>query len=137
MRARGRQRSLRAALSAAAGMLVGLCAARLAVRWLDVAEVMGRSMSPALEPGDLLLVERLTYRRRLPRVGEIALARDPRLPHRELVKRVAAVEAGIVSLRGDNTAASTDSATFGAVPLLAVRWRARFRYWPPSRVGPI
>lgn len=137
MRARGHQRSLRAAVSTAAGMLVGLCAARLAVRWLDVAEVMGRSMSPALEPGDLLLVERLTFQRRSPRVGEIALARDPRLPHRELVKRVAAVAAGTVTLRGDNTAASTDSATFGALPLRAVRWRARLRYWPPSRIGPV
>lgn len=91
-------------------------------------------MVPTLEPGDRLIVEARSYRGRLPRPGEIVLAADPRAPHRELVKRVAALDAGAVTLLGDNLE-STDSRTFGLVPALSVRWRVVFRYWPPRRIG--
>jgi signal peptidase I len=91
-------------------------------------------MVPTLEPGDRLLVETWTYRRRPPRVGEVVVTADPRSPARELVKRVAAVEKGQVTLRGD-AAKSTDSRRFGSVPLDVVRTRAALRYWPPLRAG--
>lgn len=91
-------------------------------------------MVPTLEPGDRLIVESRSYRGRSPRPGEIVLAADPRAPHRELVKRVAALDAGAVTLLGDNLE-STDSRTFGLVPALSVRWRVVFRYWPPRRIG--
>ena len=107
---------------------------RRALRDLDAVAVTGRSMRPTLEPGDRLLVEAWTYRWREPRPGEIVLAADPRAPHRELIKRVAAVEAGAVTILGDNPD-STDSRTFGLVPASSVRWRVVFRYWPPRRVG--
>ena len=93
-------------------------------------------MVPTLEPGDRLLVETWTYRRRPPRVGDVVVAPDPREPTRELVKRIAAVGDGRVALRGDS-AKSTDSRRFGTVPLTDVRARAAFRYWPPAKVGPI
>ncbi|HET8586608.1 MAG TPA: nickel-type superoxide dismutase maturation protease [Candidatus Limnocylindria bacterium] len=114
------------------GLAVGLTA--VARRWTDVVAVRGSSMAPALEPGDLLLVERWTYRRRAPRPGEVVLAPDPRQPSRELIKRVAAVRGDALDVRGD-AAASSDSRTFGALPLGAVEWRAALRYWPPSRCG--
>jgi signal peptidase I len=39
-------------------------------------------------------------------------------------------------LLGDNRPVSTDdSRELGPVPVEAVRWRARFRYWPQKRVG--
>jgi nickel-type superoxide dismutase maturation protease len=106
-------------------------------RWLDVVEVRGRSMAPSLLPGDRLLVESHSYEGRPPRPGEVVLAADPREPERELIKRVAAVddEAGSVELAGDAPAASTDSREFGSVPLVAIRWRAVYRYWPPGRIG--
>lgn len=109
---------------------LGMLAAR---RWLDVVEVRGRSMAPTLLPGDRLLVVRTGTLR----VGELVLAADPRVPQRELIKRVAAIDAVGVSLRGDNPSASTDARTFGAVPLNAVRWRVALRYWPLDRFGRI
>lgn len=96
-------------------------------------EVTGDSMSPALLPGDWLVVERWSLSRRAPLPREIVLAADPRSPSRELVKRVADVRDGSVMLRGDNSGFSTDSSAFGAVPAKAVVWRVVGRYWPPRR----
>lgn len=122
-----------AMLIGAAGALAAWAAAR---RWLDAVEVRGRSMAPTLLPGDRLLVESSTYARRIPRLGELVLAPDPRQPARELVKRVAAIDAaaGMLELRGDAARASTDSRVFGTVPIAAVRWRVLVRYWPLPRL---
>lgn len=119
----------------AAAISVGLgFVGRQVLSHLDAVEVSGRSMAPTLRPGDRLLVETWTYRRRLPQVGEVVVAPDPRAPTRELVKRVAAVDDGRITLHGD-AARSTDSRRFGSVPLAAVRARAAFRYWPLARAG--
>ena len=126
-----------ALLAGLVGAAVGLTAGVVARRGYDVVEVRGRSMAPTLLPGDRLVVESRTFARRAPRPGELVLAADPRQPRRELVKRVAAVdgEAGTLELRGDSAPESTDSRTFGALPLTEVRWRVTARYWPPARVG--
>lgn len=100
-------------------------------RWLDVVEVRGRSMAPALLPGDRLLVARVGP----PRVGDVVLAADPRDGSRELVKRVAGLDDSGVTLRGDNGSRSTDGRTFGTLPPSAVRWRVIGRYWPAERIG--
>jgi signal peptidase I len=105
-----------------------------ALRRLDAVEVRGTSMTPSLRPGDRLLALRL---RRPPRVGDVVLAPDPRAPHRELVKRVAAVGPKGIELRGDNRGATTDSDTFGPLERSAIRWRVVARYWPPQRIGPV
>ena len=122
-----------------AGTVVGLAAAAAvaALRRLDAVEVEGSSMAPALLPGDRLLVESWTFRRRAPRPGEVVLAGDPRAPSRELTKRVAAVRDGTLDLRGDLPPFSTDSRQFGPVPASTVRWRVAVRYWPPARFGPV
>lgn len=112
-------------------LLAGIVAA---LRRLDVVVVRGRSMEPALAPGDRLLVVRSM---RAPRVGEVVLSADPRDRSRELVKRVTAVRRGAVTLRGDAPHASTDSRAFGTVPVAAIRWRAVVRIWPLKRRGPI
>lgn len=119
------------------GLAAGAAAALLALDRLDAVEVTGASMAPALLPGDRLLVESLTYARRQPRAGEVVLATDPRQPGRELIKRVTAAGSAGVELRGDHPAASTDSRTFGALPVDAIRWRVALRYWPPLRFGGI
>ena len=128
-----RRRSLVALLGAAAGVGAGVAASR----WLDVVEVRGASMAPTLLAGDRLVVESRTYQRRAPRPGEVVLAADPRQDDRELIKRVASVDAAAstADLRGDAPEASTDSRSFGAIPLAQIRWRAAFRYWPPQRAG--
>ncbi len=88
-------------------------------------------MAPALLPGDRLLVARRAPRGRV----TWSLAPDPRDPRRELVKRVSGLDAGSVTLRGDNPSESTDARTFGTLPRSAVRWRVIARYWPLDRIG--
>jgi nickel-type superoxide dismutase maturation protease len=103
-------------------------------RW----EVSGRSMLPALEPGDWLIVEPLGTGGRPVRAGDIVLARDPREPGRTLVKRVVRLEGGgLAWLEGDNPAESTDSRQFGPVALDDIEARVRWRYWPLRRAGSV
>jgi nickel-type superoxide dismutase maturation protease len=113
------------------GPLVACLALALVARGrLDVVQVRGRSMAPTLLPGDRLLALRL---RRPPRHGEIVLAPDPRDPSRELVKRVASIDAAGVTLRGDNPAFSTDARAFGMIPADRIGWRIVARVWPMRR----
>lgn len=132
-----RVRQTPALLATGTALTAAALAAVAARRWLDAVEVRGRSMLPTLRPGDRLIVEAWSFRRRPPRVGEVVLAADPRDPERELVKRVAAVDlaSGTVRLRGDAAGESTDSRSFGAVPIGAVRWRVVRRYWSAGDEG--
>lgn len=96
--------------------------------------VEGRSMLPALEPGDRLLVVRLPRRWPL-RAGDLVALRDPRRSERLLVKRVVAAAAGQVVVAGDNDTESTDSRGFGPVRRTEVWGRAAYRYAPAARAG--
>jgi len=111
----------------------GAAAITLATRELDAVAVRGRSMAPALLPGDRLIIRR--RRRSRPRVGDVVVVRDPQRPDRELIKRVAAADRDGVTLLGDNPAGSTDAREFGPVAARDVRWEVVLRYWPPARVG--
>ncbi len=120
-----------AVLALAAGAITAL-AVTLRRRFLRY-EVAGESMTPALDPGDYVVVDRTAYRRRLPRKGHVVLARDPRpsAEGRELVKRVDRADLhGDVWLTGDHPEASTASETFGPVRRGALIGRVRWRYWP-------
>lgn len=100
-------------------------------RFLRIA-VSGASMAPALRHGDWLIADRSSA----VAVGSVVVTRDPRKPSRVIVKRVAAIlPGGTFELRGDNTSASTDSRTFGAVSEDHIMGVVRWRYWPrPGRV---
>ena len=89
-------------------------------------------MEPALRAGDWIVVRELS---RPPRVGEIVLVRDPRDPKNLMLKRVAEVADGACTVLGDQPEQSTDSRTFGPVPLANVLGRALFRYAPIGRIG--
>lgn len=89
-------------------------------------------MQPTLAPGDRLLLVRTALR---PRPGQLTVAHDPRASGRLLLKRVRAVVGTGVDVRGDNPAASTDSRSFGALPLGGVHGYAAWRYAPPERAG--
>jgi nickel-type superoxide dismutase maturation protease len=114
---------------AAGASLVG--AALLVLAGLQRVVVRGDSMLPGLSAGDRLI---LIPPRRL-RPGAVVALTDPRRSSRILVKRVAALEGGRVTVLGDNPAASTDSRVFGAVPISAVLGRAIYRYAPAARAG--
>ncbi|MCK6564068.1 MAG: nickel-type superoxide dismutase maturation protease [Dehalococcoidia bacterium] len=116
-------------LAHAAGLTL---VARWARRRFLPYEIAGTSMSPSLEPGDFVLVDRQAFMHRPPRRGEIVLVRDPREPRRTLVKRLANADLhGALWVLGDNPDGSTDSRAFGAVPPGDVIGRVRWRYWPP------
>ena len=111
------------------------------------AVVAESSMTPALLPGDSLLVlpagpNGLPWLRRAPRVGSIVIAeREGRLD----VKRVARSpesapesaphQSDALWLLGDNAAASSDSRHSGPVPLSALRGLVIFRTGPAGRRG--
>lgn len=110
--------------------------------------VRGRSMEPALMPGERVLFDRLAYRDAPPRRGDVVLAEHPERPGFRIVKRVAGgpgdtVEAegrtwtldeGEWLLLGDAPDASTDSRDFGPVSRQAMLGRGWLVYWPPGSV---
>lgn len=128
-----------------AGVAVALAALVTLSRTVRRVKVEGRSMAPAFLPGDCLVVVKPASRSLAglfggaPGVkpGEVVAVRDPRHPGRVLVKRVSWVDgnAGTVEVLGDARQASTDSRTFGPVPMSSVLGRAVYRYAPPGRTG--
>ncbi len=109
------------------------------VRSFRRVEVVGSSMSPALLPGDRLVVmSRPVGAPAWPRPGSVIAVRDPRHPDRILVKRVATLhrDAGTLEVVGDDLQSSTDSRTFGPVPRSSIVGRAVYRYAPSGRSGP-
>jgi inner membrane protease subunit 1 len=107
-------------------------------------EVVGDSMAPYLLGADRLLVSSLAPIR----VGDVVALRDPRRPQRVLIKRLAAGPGGAATVDGtvlragegavvlgDNLPQSTDSRSFGPVPLALVLGRCVYRYAPEARRG--
>jgi signal peptidase I len=85
-------------------------------------------MEPAYRAGDRLLVNRLAYRRRAPRVGDAIVIRDPQDRRRLLLKRVAREPdaMGRIYVLGDNAGESRDSRHFDAVErslIIGKAWR--------------
>ena len=77
-------------------------------------QVSGNSMYPTLSDGDIVLVKPI----RKPLVGDVVLVQHPYKKSVKIIKRVAAdADNGQYELRGDNPDESTDSRTFGSVPL--------------------
>jgi len=123
---------------AAAAVMAGVV-----IRWRPFrVEVVGSSMSPALQPGDWALAVRAHRTRR----GDVVVVRHPLRPGLELVKRVTGGPGDRVRpdrvlgpdewfVEGDDAEASTDSRNLGPVPEAAFAGRVAFVYWPPGRLG--
>jgi signal peptidase I len=107
--------------------------------------VAEESMTPALQPGDWLLLDAAT--RHWPRRGSVVVVRQPGTGQLA-IKRIAAGPGDVVLagtgyvqlgdeawLLGDGGGHSVDSRHYGPVPLDALVGRAWFRYWPPRRIG--
>jgi nickel-type superoxide dismutase maturation protease len=101
-------------------------------------EVTGDSMVPTLAPGDRLLVLRLGHRKFL-RPGSLVTVAAPPGAGRpaEMVKRVVDGGGSTVAVVGDNPDASTDSRSFGRLPLRSVTGLVFYRYAPAERTGAI
>lgn len=115
-------------------------------------------MLPTLHArGDVVLLSPGPVRRGELAVGDIVVARSPVNPRHTVCKRIAGLPGGSVDpfgrgsswrpsssipippghvwLQGDNAANSTDSRSYGPVPLALVRGRVRWRVWPPQAAG--
>ncbi len=128
-------RGLRRAISA---IVIVALAARV-LRAIGVPPVSryvvdGPSMEPAFRSGDRVLVNRLAYRSRAPREGEVVVLRDPERSGHVLLKRVATApdrlgpEPSCVYVLGDNVAESRDSRSFGAVAREQIIGKAWLKY---------
>lgn len=125
----------------AAAVLAGIAAAYGFRRWRPSRiEVEGASMRPTLEPGDWAIGFRA---RRLHR-GDVVVIEHPDRAGFELVKRVRHLPGDVapdglvlidrVWVEGDDPGGSSDSRTFGPVPLGLVRGRVWVVWWPPGRI---
>jgi nickel-type superoxide dismutase maturation protease len=92
--------------------------------------VRGRSMVPALRPGERVLFDRLAYVLEEPRVGDVVLARHSARRGVRMIKRVAEATGEGFVLLGDNADESTDSRTLGAFRRDEIVGRAWVVYWP-------
>lgn len=78
-------------------------------------------MRPTLNDGEVVLIARCVELE----VGDIVLAAHPYKQSVSMLKRVAAIdENGRLELRGDNLGESTDSRTFGTVPIEYIKGKA-------------
>jgi nickel-type superoxide dismutase maturation protease len=117
------------------GTLAFFLAQRISVR--------GRSMAPALLPGERLMFDRLAYVRNPPRAGDVVCVAHPLRPQLRMIKRLAGVPGDTLGgrtlgrgeywLLGDNADESTDSRDFGPVRCRELLGRAWVRYWPVDR----
>jgi nickel-type superoxide dismutase maturation protease len=96
----------------------------------SLVEVRGPSMEPALWEGDRLLT--VPARRNWLEPGQLVVVTDPADGNHEVVKRLTSVGSGKVTVLGDNPRASTDSRTWGPLPVRAVR-RIVVARWPDLR----
>ena len=75
-------------------------------------------MFPLLKAGDEVLINPRAYTKSLPQAGQLVVAQHPYRNDIKIVKRVTSVSSdGMCYLQGDNALESTDSDSFGRVPL--------------------
>jgi signal peptidase I len=95
--------------------------------------VSDESMVPTYRPGERVAVNRLAYVRHGPRIGDAVVLRDPEMPARYLLKRVAVAMREANGGRwyevvGDNYADSRDSRVFGRVKRSDIVGKVWFKY---------
>jgi signal peptidase I len=112
-------------------------------------------MMPTFSPsGDLVLVEHMSQEIRR---DDIVIAVSPTDPTHTVCKRVVGLEGDEISVRrypldriqqieipkgrcwleGDNASNSTDSRSYGPVPLAMIKGKVFFRVWPLTQFGVI
>ena len=130
--------------------------------------VDGHSMHPTLENNEYILVNKISFRSKLPEQGDIIVFHFPINPEQDFIKRVIglpgdeiSIESGEVRVNGqvlaepyiasaptyvgtwhvsddqifvlgDNRNNSSDSHSWGVVPMDEIIGKAVFVYWPPT-----
>mgnify|MGYP001620075050 CR=1 FL=1 len=87
---------------------------------VTVFKIEGESMLPDFHPGDFIILNRWAYTFGVPKIGDCIALKDPRENGLVLIKRVSGVKKDGIFFRGDNSNASTDSRTIGAVARKAI-----------------
>ena len=82
-------------------------------------------MSPTFKEHEIVLVNRLAFLLRSPKVNEIIILKDPRTK-REIIKRVTKIRKNMYFVEGDNKKESTDSRIFGEIPRSAIIGKVLF-----------
>ncbi|HEY3269101.1 MAG TPA: signal peptidase I [Armatimonadota bacterium] len=81
------------------GIIASVVAIFVVTFLLQVSRVEGISMEPSLQTGEYTLVNKLTYRWRVPQRGDVIVFRAPDNPHADYIKRVIAVPGETVEVR--------------------------------------
>jgi signal peptidase I len=79
--------------------IAAVCALFLRLWVLEGIYIASGSMEPTLKVGTHVVLDKVTFRFRDPRRGEVVLLREPVPPHTEMVKRVIGVAGDVVELR--------------------------------------
>lgn len=74
-------------------------------------------MEPTLQAGQSVLLAPKTNQDHAPAIGDVVLIRHPEQHELVTVKRLAALRDGELYVVGDNPMASTDSRSYGWVPM--------------------
>ncbi|GAU18935.1 hypothetical protein TSUD_229250 [Trifolium subterraneum] len=125
----------------------GLITVTVSDRYVTVVPVRGGSMSPTFNPktdsftDDYVLVEKFCLQNSPSNYKETHIKRIIALPGEWFVTRhdqdVHKVPDGHCWVEGDNAASSTDSKSYGPIPLGLVRGRVTHVVWPPQRIGAV
>ncbi|GAA97006.1 uncharacterized protein L969DRAFT_90420 [Mixia osmundae IAM 14324] len=127
----------------------------------SVARITGRSMQPALNPDssrlheDVVLLDKCSVWWSAYQRGQVVVMRCPIPPYGTSVKRIIGLPGDLVKTRrpypdryvkvpeahcwveGDESFHSTDSNTFGPIPIKLIDARVAYILWPGSRWGTV
>ena len=80
-------------------------------------KVDGDSMSPSYKDGDIILIDTESFKKNTPSIGDDVVAKHPFQKDVLILKRVTKIDKTNYFLEGLNRESSTDSHSFGLIPL--------------------
>ncbi|KAJ0626063.1 putative signal peptidase I [Helianthus annuus] len=132
----------------------GLVGITVTDRYAGVCPIRGSSMAPTFNPSlesftdDYVFLEKFCLDRYKFSHGDVVIFSNPTNYKERCVKRIVAMEGDYISnvngatrvpeghcwVEGDNSAFSSDSRTYGPIPLGLIRGRVTHVIWPPQRM---